>query len=69
MTPKKSNPAQRAAGRVRECHKQAAFDTPDNTTAPDSLQALRSSWLQRRVPLSPHMAAAVMAVYFEGVAR
>lgn len=70
MTPKTSGPAQRiGAARARECQKLAACDIPRNTTSSDSLQALRSAWLMRRLPLSAGMAAAVAAAYFEGGVR
>jgi hypothetical protein len=61
-------PAQRAdAGRTQD-YIAVAANGPEHSASDDSLQALRATWLARRVLLSPQTARAVISVYF-GEAR
>jgi hypothetical protein len=62
-------PAQRAdAGRARD-YIAVAANGPEHNTSADSLQAFRTAWLARRIPLSPPSARAVISVYFRELAR
>jgi hypothetical protein len=63
MHPKKKRPPA-ATGDLGICHRQAAFDGPENSKPHAKKQDFRANWLARRFNLALSTASAVAALHF-----